>query len=121
MADILADYREWRGVVSTWTDKCDICGAENAVPSYGDWDCEQCGQRYSYDECHRISLTAVQWALLRNPPRWIPVSERLPPEETRVLAYDGTSVFESEYMHGRWEWLADVTHWLPLPNPPEVT
>jgi hypothetical protein len=52
---------------------------------------------------------------------WIPVSERLPPEETRVLAYDGTSVFESEYMHGRWEWLADVTHWLPMPNPPEVT
>jgi hypothetical protein len=31
---------------------------------------------------------------------WIPVSERLPPEETRVLATDGTSVFESEYMHG---------------------
>jgi hypothetical protein len=51
---------------------------------------------------------------------WIPVSERLPPEETRVLAYDGTSVFESEYMHGRWEWLADVTHWLPMPNPPKV-
>jgi hypothetical protein len=50
---------------------------------------------------------------------WIPVSERLPPEETRVLAYDGTSVFESEYMHGRWEWLADVTHWLPMPNPPK--
>jgi hypothetical protein len=52
---------------------------------------------------------------------WIPVSERLPPEETRVLAYDGTSVFESEYMHGRWEWLADVTHWLPMPNPPQQT
>ena len=52
---------------------------------------------------------------------WIPVSERLPDEEVRVLAYDGTSVFESEYMHGRWEWLADVTHWLPMPNPPEVT
>ena len=29
---------------------------------------------------------------------WIPVSERLPPEETRVLAYDGTDVFDSEYM-----------------------
>jgi hypothetical protein len=51
---------------------------------------------------------------------WIPVTERLPPEETRVLATDGTSVFESEYMHGRWEWLADVTHWLPMPNPPKV-
>jgi hypothetical protein len=36
---------------------------------------------------------------------WIPVSERLPPEETRVLATDGTDVFDSEYMHGNWEWL----------------
>jgi hypothetical protein len=51
---------------------------------------------------------------------WIPVSERLPPEETRVLAYDGDKVFESEYWSGRWEWCADVTHWMPLPEPPEV-
>jgi hypothetical protein len=47
---------------------------------------------------------------------WIPVSERLPPEETRVLAYDGDKVFESEYWSGRWEWCADVTHWMPLPE-----
>ena len=51
---------------------------------------------------------------------WIPVSERLPPEETRVLAYDGDKVFESEYWNGNWEWCADVTHWMPLPEPPEV-
>jgi hypothetical protein len=51
---------------------------------------------------------------------FIPVSERLPPEETRVLAYDGDKVFESEYWSGRWEWCADVTHWMPLPEPPEV-
>ena len=51
---------------------------------------------------------------------WIPVSERLPPEETRVLATDGDKVFESEYWSGRWEWCADVTHWMPLPNPPKV-
>ena len=51
---------------------------------------------------------------------WIPVSERLPDEEVRVLATDGTDVFDSEYMRGNWEWLADVTHWMPLPEPPKV-
>ena len=49
---------------------------------------------------------------------WIPVSERLPDEEFRVLATDGDKVFESEYWSGRWEWCADVTHWMSLPNPP---
>jgi hypothetical protein len=53
--------------------------------------------------------------------QWIPVDERLPPEETRLLAYDGDKVFESEYWNGNWEWCADVTHWMPLPEPPEVT
>jgi len=52
---------------------------------------------------------------------WIPVDKRLPDEEVRVLATDGTDVFESEYMSGNWEWCADVTHWMPLPEPPEVT
>ena len=52
---------------------------------------------------------------------WIPVSERLPDEEVRVLATDGTDVFDSEYMSGNWEWCSDVTHWMPLPEPPEVT
>ena len=51
---------------------------------------------------------------------WIPVSERLPDEEVRVLATDGTDVFDSEYMSGNWEWCADVTHWMPLPEPPKV-
>jgi hypothetical protein len=51
---------------------------------------------------------------------WIPVSERLPDEEARVLATDGTDVFDSEYMSGNWEWCADVTHWMPLPEPPKV-
>jgi len=51
--------------------------------------------------------------------QWIPVDERLPPEETRVLATDGKDVFDSEYMRGNWEWCADVTHWMPLPEPPD--
>ena len=52
---------------------------------------------------------------------WIPVTERLPPDEVRVLAYDGEDVFESEYWHGGWDWEldADISHWMPLPVPPQ--
>lgn len=55
--------------------------------------------------------------------RWIPVTERLPAEEVRVLAYDGEDVFESEYWCGGWDWEldADVSHWMPLPEPPDAT
>lgn len=59
--------------------------------------------------------------------QWIPVSERLPEVQTRVLA-----VTESGYIHmdcirkcdGTWFQesfdSAKITHWMPLPEPPEV-
>jgi hypothetical protein len=61
-------------------------------------------------------------------PKWIPVTERLPEELRRVLAYvkeDGYdryafAVYEYEkwwdcfYIHP-----VNVTHWMPLPEPPE--
>ena len=52
---------------------------------------------------------------------WIAVTERLPMDDVRVLAFDGEDVFESEYWGGGWEWDADVIFWMPLPEPPEVT
>ena len=122
--------------MGTYPAKCDICGTENTVASYGDWSCRQCGQGYTYDECHQIWLTDSQWALLRNPPRWVPVSERLPEEGVRVLVcniYGGSLpnqgdtgyVVDNGVMEGE-EWcISDdpffhVTHWMPLPEPPEV-
>ena len=121
--------------MSSFTACCDICKAESAVPSYGDWQCSQCGQKYEYDECYRISLTKAQWALLRNPPKWIPVSERLPDDETELLvAFDDRSlgvafaVFhhldESEgpkWTDGNGVELKQPTHWMSLPEPPEGT
>ena len=109
--------------------KCDICRRPVVWPShYGDWECPHCHQRYEYDEGLKITLTDAQWALLRNPPRWIPVSERLPEGSCRVLAWDGTRVSEVHF-HPRakqseqWYSFAgheSPTHWMPLPEPPEV-
>ena len=70
---------------------------------------------------------------LREWPWWIPVTERLPAEGERVLAaVEGVWVGEA-YRDMRDTWMRSygtpwdasigmsVTHWMPLPDAPEVT
>ena len=59
--------------------------------------------------------------------RWIPVTERLPEKDLEdVLAFDGISGFFITFMkttiHGKRYFVIghdDVTHWMPLPEPPK--
>ena len=57
-------------------------------------------------------------------PKWIPVTERLPEEDGCYLVavkndhqrrYSKTAWFS----HGSWFARQDVTHWMPLPEPPK--
>ena len=61
---------------------------------------------------------------------WIPVTERLPEHgdvvlcfmkfgEHRILQWDNVSSLWLGYGHGDDWQKADVTHWMPLPQPPK--
>jgi len=58
--------------------------------------------------------------------RWIPVSERLPEGRTvLVFKKEGSISIDTTYIDGGnyfwWEsGQSKVTHWMPLPQPPEV-
>jgi len=77
-------------------------------------------------KAHIAELEAAQ--------RWIPVSERLPEDRVTILAafnnreiltakyykyYEGFGSVENYWRIEGWH-SGNVTHWMPLPEPPEV-
>lgn len=57
-------------------------------------------------------------------PRWTPVSERLPEDNTAVIvATDNGMVFQCLYAYDGWDlwdgYKVNITHWMPLPEPPK--
>jgi hypothetical protein len=112
--------------MSSYPFKCDLCGGVTDAPTYGDFNCQHCGQAYVYDECHQIKLSEPQLKTLRDL-RWIPVSERLPEEEQRVLVWSQSNGLHIAYLDlwGQWRDADDnpgkkITHWTPLPEPPSL-
>jgi hypothetical protein len=62
---------------------------------------------------------------LRAERRWIPVSERLPAEESQCIVWHKRSGecriafrYEGNWYEGSILITANVTHWMPLPEPP---
>lgn len=58
--------------------------------------------------------------------KWIPISERMPDEDEDVHVYRGKGhgIITAYRSEGRWyshqhDILRDVTHWMPLPEPPK--
>lgn len=51
--------------------------------------------------------------------RWIPCSERLPEAGEEVLVFSRSRGIAVDYYDRCLFGYADVTHWMPLPEPPE--
>jgi hypothetical protein len=77
-----------------------------------------------WDLLREITRLKEENALLRDKYRWIPVSERLPEEFIPVLLFcsDGYSDVSMRTESDTGDLVfaySDVTHWMPLPPPPE--
>lgn len=54
-------------------------------------------------------------------PRWIPVTERMPETDDMVLAYcPSKKETPLETVMSGWAAMIYASHWMPLPEPPEV-
>lgn len=65
----------------------------------------------------------VTFARDTNAPSWIPVTERLPVQGQEVIVYTGgvlkPCVMGYLFWNPEYDTWARVTHWMPLPEPPE--
>lgn len=86
--------------------------------------CDLCGENGRLDEVAEIiadNLIASGVTIQK----WVPVVERLPEEDVRVLVWLGTgdityTQIDTDRLHKKkWRrWTKNVTHWMPLPEPP---
>lgn len=92
-------------------------------------DCDQVGNcpysgTFGCDECLKRDALAYIEKLEPQIPRWIPVEERLPEKHAGVIVYCEDGFVDLMTHDGRhWNWNGryedSVTHWMPLPEPPE--
>ena len=102
--------------------KCKRCGAnEDRINGFCSIEC-----RDQFDLEEDITELTTRIAELEAAQRWIPVSERLPEEDTdgnalmAICRYSGEWVrtaFGAEFAD---EFVRHYTHWMYAPQPPEV-
>lgn len=107
----------------------EVCADGGLCPLFSDADCIVHLGEAAIDLIER--LTAENAALREKVPQWISVEERRPEPWKRVLATDGIFVGEAYRTSAdtwrRYDGIAMrdclgsiVTHWMPLPEAPEV-
>ena len=70
----------------------------------------------------RSPYDAIEKVRIMEEPRWIPVTERLPEKDTRVIVCASLPEgVHSDFIYedGHWFVSTGVTHWMPLPEPPK--
>jgi hypothetical protein len=90
------------------------------------WLYDKAARAHDHSYARMLNTTAKRLKELDEKQKWIPVTERLPDEDTRVLVWLRVKIYDHTHMdtdrlhRSRWvRWGEDVTHWMPLPEPPK--
>lgn len=81
--------------------------------------------RYNLANEKQKAALDMAFSALREQPRWISVDERLPEDWVWVQVYrSANQTMDTDFCtpskKGGWCHYNDITHWMPLPDPPEV-
>ena len=123
--------------VETGSLACMGCGHEHNCGVSGCAVMREAADRIANQNTHILALQKEIEKLRGQLPRWIPVEERLPDHDELVLviasgkpkenitldeAVELATLYSDGWCLETWpEWVgAKVTHWMPLPEPPEV-
>ena len=92
---------------------------------------EEVGYKDEHDLCNTLNVFCAGWRAADLHPQWISVEEELPPENGKtqqsisVWATNGLMSGEFRYNFDTKTWTDmwgdpfDITHWMPLPTPPQ--
>lgn len=87
------------------------------------WICSQ--ENGTVIKAREVWKAAVEWA--DQHPAWVSVEDELPPRTRSFIFSDYVLVCDNigymdtacyNFEKNRWDWLNNVTHWMPLPTPP---
>lgn len=105
---------------------CSSCGM---CPIFPD---RECVEHLATAAASLIERLTEEVEALREKQRWVPVTERIPERDVQVLGWYKDNPF-SQYRPGVVAWngngwvfiyahryVTDVTHWMPMPEAPEV-
>ena len=106
-------YKKWLYCTDCERRKGKKRGKMVTLYEIGEAPCKSCGIHDMLEEVEAYPAADVR-------PRWIPVTERLPKEDEAVLTWGKHKTHLLDWLHdGRWCCFGEVTHWMPLPEPPD--
>ena len=106
---------------------------KNADENPCQFACEECNEADCLTPVLRTAADLIEQQAARiaeleaKVPRWIPVTEKIPPDQEEVLVLTMSKNGVRNVDKGYWAidhfihlGRAEVTHWMPLPEPPET-
>ena len=106
---------------------------KNADENPCQFACEECNEADCLTPVLRTAADLIEQQaakikeLEEKIPRWIPVTEKIPPDQEEVLVLTRSKNGVRNVDKGYWaidhfihRGRAEVTHWMPLPEPPET-